>query len=113
MAGSHMRRYFAAVAPPKPPQTTITSALYEVPAQPAADSIAAAAESFRNSRRPNWSIDLLIAGSSALLRGEPGRHRVELRVGVALGDLVHHRGGPLAVSEILQLPDDGFPRQPC
>src|SRR5258707_15640418 len=56
IAGSHMRRYFAAVAPPKPPPITTTRAFgpalpVPVLAQPAAESAAAAPVSFRNSRR--------------------------------------------------------------
>src|SRR5258707_7467374 len=59
IAGSHRRMYLAAVAPPKPPPITTTRA-FDAPvpvlAQPAAESAAAAALSFMNSRRFKWAI---------------------------------------------------------
>src|SRR5205814_10539022 len=63
-----------------------------VPAQPASDNAPA---SFRKSLR------FMIA--SFLLRREVPGKQVDLRVGIALGDLVHYGGGPLALLEGLHL----------
>src|SRR6266404_7982334 len=63
-----------------------------VPAQPASDTAPA---SFRKSLR--------FMGASFLLRREVPGEQVDLRVGIALGDLVHYGGGPLAVLEGLHL----------
>src|SRR5436190_3308641 len=90
-----MRMYFAAVAPPNPPPITTTRPFGAVVAQPAADSVAPAAASFRKSRRLNS----VIAASLALLRREPARQLVDLLVAVTLGDLVHHGRRALAVAE--------------
>src|SRR6185503_21048550 len=99
--GSHRRMYFGAVAPPKPPPTTTTRAFEGVVlAQPTSDVAAAI---LRNSR-------LLIA--SPLQCREPGREHVDLRVRVALRDLVHERGRPLAVAEGAHLRRDVIARQP-
>src|SRR5260221_11784309 len=98
--GSHRRRYLAAVAPPKPPPSTTTRPRERsVLAQPPADKAAADAENFRKARRLN----AFMPGSSALQRGEPGRQLLDLRVGIALGDLVHYGGRALAVAEAAQL----------
>jgi hypothetical protein len=43
---------------------------------------------------------------------EPGGHRVDLGVGVSLGDLVHNSRGPLAVAEGAHLRRDVLARQP-
>src|SRR5687768_10545755 len=100
---SHMRRYFAAVAPPKPPPITTTRALEgaALPAQPAREAAAAA---LRKSLR-------FISASLFLLRGEPGRQRIDLRVGITLGDLVHDGRRPLAVAERPHLVSDVLARQ--
>src|SRR2546427_511184 len=63
-----------------------------VPAQPASDNVPA---SFRKSLR------FMIA--SFLLRREVPGKQVDLRVGIALGDLVHYGGGALALLEGLHL----------
>src|SRR5437879_10463471 len=63
-----------------------------VPAQPASDNAPA---SFRKSLR------FMIA--SFLLRREVPGKQVDLRVGIALGDLVHYGGGALALLEGLHL----------
>src|SRR3990167_1644512 len=103
IAGSHRRMYLAAVAPPKPPPITTTRPLDGgVLAQPASD---AAPASLRQSLR-------FMVSSLAFLRGEPGRQRVDLRVRVALGDLVHHGGRALAVAEIPQLLGEVIRRNP-
>src|SRR5688572_13509167 len=101
--GSHMRMYFAAVAPPKPPPITTTRALEgaALPAQPVRE---AAAATLRKSLR-------FISASLFLLRGEPGRQRVDLRVGITLGDLVHDGRRPLAVAERAHLVGDVLARQ--
>src|SRR5687768_13385533 len=92
--------YFAAVAPPKPPPTTTTRAFEGAAvAQPVSDNAPA---SLRKSR-------LFMA--SPLLRGEPGRKRVDLGVAVTLRDLVHHRRWPLAVAERAHLRRDVVLRQ--
>src|SRR5439155_17620149 len=91
--GSHSRMYLAAVAPPSPPPITTTRPFdAAVPAQPASDNAPA---SFRKSLR------FMIA--SFLLRREVPGKQVDLRVGIALGDLVHYGGGPLALLEGLHL----------
>src|SRR5438445_12293578 len=63
-----------------------------VPAQPASDNAPA---SFRKSLR------FMVA--SFLLRREVAGEQVDLRVGIALGDLVHHGGGTLALLEGVHL----------
>src|SRR5467141_2914143 len=63
-----------------------------VPAQPASDTAPA---SFRKSLR------FMVA--SFLLRREVPGEQVDLRVGIALGDLVHYGGGALALLEGLHL----------
>src|SRR5688572_9015805 len=88
IAGSHKRMYFAAVAPPKPPPTTTTRAFDGVGlAQPAKETAPA---SLRKSRR------LMV---SPLLASKPRGHGVDLCVRVALGNLVHHARGTLAVAK--------------
>src|SRR5712691_449333 len=85
--------YLAAVAPPYPPPMTTTRAFDDaVLAQPASDIAPA---SFRKSLR------FIVA--SFLLRRKVAGEQVDLRVGVALGDLVHHGGGALALLEGLHL----------
>src|SRR3990167_7825502 len=103
IAGSHRRMYLAAVAPPKPPPITTTRPLDGgVLAQPASD---AAPASLRKSLR-------FMVSSLAFLRGVPRRDGVNLRVGIALGDLVHHGRRPLAVPEGPHLRRDVVARQP-
>src|SRR5688572_17817765 len=101
IAGSHRRMYFAAVAPPKPPPMTTTRAFEGIAvAQPATERAPA---SLMKSRRFT---------ASPLLCGEPCRHRVDLRVGIALGDLMHHGRRPLAVAKRAHLGGDVLARQP-
>src|SRR6266850_1959800 len=98
MPGSHMRMYFAAVAPPKPAPITTTRALAgDIVAQPAADSVAPAAASFRN---------CLLLMTSSPLRRKVGGEQLDLLVGIALGELVHHGRRPRAVLERLHLRHD-------
>src|SRR5688500_12777097 len=99
--GSHMRMYLAAVAPPKPPPITTTRAVDGAGlAHPLRDTAPA---SFKKSRR---------FMPSPLLAGEPRRHRIDLRVAIALGDLVHHGGRALAVAEGPHLGCGVLARQP-
>src|SRR5678816_1132291 len=103
MDGSHIRMYFAAVAPPKPPPTTTTRALDgTLPAHPARPASEPAAANLRKSR---------LSMALPLLPGEPRRQRVDLRIGVALGDLVHHRRLALAVAQCAHLRRDVLARQ--
>src|SRR5260370_220375 len=96
----------ACITPPHPcapltikPSPTTRPREGSVLAQPPADKAAADAENFRKARRLN----AFMPGSSALQRGEPGRQLLDLRVGIALGDLVHYGGRALAVAEVAQL----------
>jgi hypothetical protein len=97
--------YFAHVAPPKPPPMTTTRAPGPalIPAHAARVPVAASAPpDFRKSRRVTF-----MAGSrSVLQRRKVGCERVDFRVGIALGDLMHDRGGALARLELLHLLDD-------
>src|SRR5258708_12974063 len=87
MAGSHIRMYLAAVAPPKPAPITTTRALVgDVVAQPAADSVAPAAATLRN---------CLLFTIASLLRGKVGCDEIDLLVGIALANLLHVRPPPL------------------
>src|SRR6266571_4165649 len=98
IAGSHMRMYFAAVAPPNPaPITTARAFVADVVAQPAADSAAPAAATLRNR---------LLCMIASLLRGKVGREEIDLLVGITLGELMHDRRRPRAILERLHLRDD-------
>src|SRR5712692_3965888 len=101
IAGSHIRTYFAAVAPPKPPPITTTRALDGVVVAHPATEIAPAI--LRKSRR--------FMAASLLLRSEVVGDQLDLRVGIALRELVHDGRGALAVLECLHLVDQKALRQ--
>jgi hypothetical protein len=83
----HMRKYFAAVAPPNPPPTTTTLGLGPLImlAQPGSAAIVEAAPiAFRKSRR--W---LMGSPGCRFLGCEPTGDKVDLFVGKPFGELLH------------------------
>src|SRR5574340_1595021 len=100
----HMRRYLAAVAPPKPPPTMTTRcpcfATISLPvvAQPGnTPNTIPAAPSFKKSRRSNdmlCSLIILVVLDISLflsfLRGKVLRQLLEFLVGITLGMVMHH-----------------------
>src|SRR5580692_1195452 len=104
MRGSSRLSMRAQVAPAKPPPTTTTRpGAFCASAGIGMSAVAAPAAVLRTSRRLG---DPVMVAPSIFLRPIPIRDGLDLVVGEALGDAVHHGRGPLAGAEFLHRADD-------